>query len=87
MKMAAVMKDATTAPLTFWQKSVNCWQIASQFALEFPLWAKYTIAAAAAAAEVVRVTITCINQIHKLCIIQDWSEFILSHESKKDDIH
>lgn len=60
MKMTTEMKDATTAPLTLWQKSVNCWQIASQFALGFPLWAKYTIAAAEEATAVVNATITCI---------------------------
>ncbi|CAN1803884.1 hypothetical protein LINPERHAP1_LOCUS23746 [Linum perenne] len=34
-----VTNAATTAPLTFWQKSPNCWQIASQFVLLFPLCA------------------------------------------------
>lgn len=60
MKMSAPMKEATTAPLTRWQKSLNCWQMANQFVLEFPLCAKYTIAAAAEAADVVTATITCI---------------------------
>ncbi|KAK4790369.1 hypothetical protein SAY86_017673 [Trapa natans] len=52
------MNDPTTAPLTFWQKSPNCWQIASQFVVGFPLCAKYTMAAAAAPAAVVRVSAT-----------------------------
>lgn len=63
-KMAEVTKEATTAVLVWWQKSLNCWQIAFQFEFEFPLWAKYTIAAAAeaAAAEaaaIVRAIATC----------------------------
>uniref|UniRef100_A0A0D9WNL1 Uncharacterized protein n=1 Tax=Leersia perrieri TaxID=77586 RepID=A0A0D9WNL1_9ORYZ len=39
------------------QKESNCWQIASQFALAFPLCAKYTIAAAADAPAVTRASI------------------------------
>ena len=57
MKMTAAMKEATTALLTLWQKSLNCWQIAGQFVL--PLCAKYTMEAAAAAAAVVKAIITC----------------------------
>lgn len=60
-KMTAAIKEPTTAPLTRWQKSVNCWQIANQLVLEFPLWAKYTMAAAAAAAAVVKANATCFN--------------------------
>lgn len=37
MNTTTEMKDATTAPLTAWQKSPNCWQMASQFVLELPL--------------------------------------------------
>uniref|UniRef100_A0A0V0GR73 Putative ovule protein n=1 Tax=Solanum chacoense TaxID=4108 RepID=A0A0V0GR73_SOLCH len=58
MKMNAAIKDATTAPLTRWQKSPNCWHIATHCVVELPLCAKYTMAAAAAAAAVVNATIT-----------------------------
>lgn len=57
-KRTAAMNDPTTAPLTFWQKSPNCWQIASQLVFGFPLCARYTIAAAAAPAAVVSVSAT-----------------------------
>lgn len=56
MRRTTVVKPATTAPLVFWQKSLNCWQMASQFVLGFPLCAKYTMAAAEAAAAVVKPT-------------------------------
>lgn len=46
------------------QKLLNCWHIASQLAEAFPLWAKYTIAAAAAAPTVRRASIT----YRRLCI-------------------
>lgn len=59
MKMKAAMKEATTAPLIRWQKSLNCWQMANQLVLEFPLWARYTMAAAAAAAAIVKATSAC----------------------------
>lgn len=62
-KMSAAIKEATTAPLTRWQKSLNCWQMANQFVFEFPLWAKYTIAAADAAPAVVKATSTCTHHI------------------------
>lgn len=57
-KMTAAIKDATTAPLTRWQKSVNCEQTANQFAVELPVCAKYDMEAAAAAAAVVKPVIT-----------------------------
>ncbi|CAA6660641.1 unnamed protein product [Spirodela intermedia] len=52
MKRTAAAKDVTTAPLVRWQKSLNCRQMGTQLALWFPLWARYTIAAAEAAAAV-----------------------------------
>lgn len=62
MMSTTVMKEATTAPLTLWQKSLNCWQMASQLASELPLWARYTIAAEAPPADVARVTASCTTQ-------------------------
>ena len=59
--MAPAMKEPTTAPLTLWQKSPNCWQIASQFVFGFPLWAKYTMEAEDEAEAIVRPVITCNN--------------------------
>lgn len=57
-KRTTATNDDTTAPLAPWQKPVNCWQTAIQLALEFPLWAKYTMEVAAAAHEVARVSAT-----------------------------
>lgn len=60
------MKDPIKEPEIRSQKELNCWQMADQFALAFPLCAKYTIAAAAAAAPAVkRASIACINR-HKV---------------------
>lgn len=50
------------------QKESNCWQIASQFALAFPLCAKYTIAAAADAPAVTRASIAFKRITGKLTI-------------------
>lgn len=44
-------------PAERWQKSVYCWQMENQFAEEFPLCAKYTMAAAAEAPDVRRTNI------------------------------
>lgn len=51
-------KDPIKEPEVRWQKELNCWQMANQFVLEFPLCAKYTIAAAADAPAVKRASIT-----------------------------
>lgn len=61
MKRTAATKDVTTAPLVRSQKSSNCRQMGTQLALWFPLWARYTIAAAEAAAAVVSATMTCVG--------------------------
>lgn len=50
-------KDPIKEPEIRWQKELNCWQMANQFALVFPLWAKYTIAAAADAPAVSKPSI------------------------------
>lgn len=59
MSNALPTKDPTTAPEIRSQNELNCWQIANQFALVFPLCAKYTIAAAAEAPAVNRANIAC----------------------------
>lgn len=59
MKKTSATNEATRAPLSAWQKSVYCVQIASQLEFKFPLWAKYTIAVEAPAADITRATITC----------------------------
>ena len=56
--MATPTNAEITAPLVAWQKSVNCMQIAIQLELALPLWAKYTMAVAEAAAEEARVSAT-----------------------------
>ena len=43
------------------QKASNCWQMANQLALALPLCARYTIAAAADAADVTSASITFIR--------------------------
>ena len=50
-------KDPIKEPEMRSQKELNCWQMANQFALAFPLCAKYTIAAAAEAPAVRRASI------------------------------
>ena len=77
---AAARKEATTALLTCWQKLLNCWQKAFQFEIEFPLWAKYTMAAVAEAADVVSPIITCMHacmHYFKLTILF-WAHRILN---------
>jgi len=58
MKNTIAIEAATTALLTVWQKSPNCWQIGSQLVFWLPLCARYTIAAEEAAAAVRSVTTT-----------------------------
>lgn len=62
-------KDPIKDPEMRSQKELNCWQIANQFALAFPLCAKYTIAAAAEAPAVKRASIAYtfnkLTYIHK----------------------
>ena len=50
-------KDPIKEPEVRSQKEWNCWQIANQFVLAFPLCAKNTIAAAADAPAVKRASI------------------------------
>lgn len=66
MSRNAAIKAPMTAPLEFWQKSPNCWQIGSQFAFELPLWAKETTSAAAAPAPVDRPIAIC-NRQNETC--------------------
>lgn len=57
-------KDPIKEPEVRSQNELNCWQIASQFVLPFPLCAKYTMAAAAEAPDVKRAIIP-FSQLHK----------------------
>lgn len=52
MRIRIPPKEPIKEPEIRWQKELNCWQIANQFALVFPLCARYTMAAAAEAADV-----------------------------------
>lgn len=82
--MSAPMKEATTAPLTRWQKSLNCWQMANQFVFEFPLCAKYTIAAAAEAAAVVTATIRVSKMRRRSLIPTAWGLTMPTMEKGKE---
>ena len=59
MSTNAAAKEPINDPEVRSQKELNCWQIASQLALAFPLCAKYTMAAAVEAPEVTRASIAC----------------------------
>lgn len=52
--MTIATKEPISEPEVRSQKLLNCWQIANQLAEALPLCAKYTIAAAADAADVNR---------------------------------
>lgn len=54
-------KDPIKDPEMRSQKELNCWQMENQFALAFPLCAKYTIDAAAEAPAVKRPSIAYIK--------------------------
>lgn len=54
MNITTAINEPMSAPEIRSQKLLNCWQIANQLAEVLPLCAKYTIAAAADAAEVSR---------------------------------
>ena len=54
MSTNAATKESINDPEVRSQKELNCWQIANQLVLAFPLCAKYTMAAA-----VTRVSIAC----------------------------
>lgn len=56
--MSIPPKEPIKDPEVRSQKELNCWQIATQLALAFPLCAKYTIAVAAEAPAVRRANIT-----------------------------
>lgn len=56
--MSTPPKEPIKDPEVRSQKELNCWQIATQLALAFPLCAKYTIAVAAEAPAVRRANIT-----------------------------
>lgn len=58
MNMSIPPKEPIKDPEVRSQKELNCWQIAIQLALAFPLCAKYTIAVAAEAPAVRRANIT-----------------------------
>ena len=58
MNMSIPPKEPIKDPEVRSQKELNCWQIATQLALAFPLCAKYTIAVAAEAPAVRRANIT-----------------------------
>lgn len=58
MNMSTPPKEPIKDPEVRSQKELNCWQIATQLALAFPLCAKYTIAVAAEAPAVRRANIT-----------------------------
>lgn len=58
--MTIATKEPMSEPEIRSQKLSNCWQIANQLAEVLPLCAKYTIAAAADAAEVNRPNAACI---------------------------
>ena len=55
--MATATKEPTRAPEIRSQKALYCGQIANQLALEFPLCAKYTMAAEAEAPALRRLSI------------------------------
>lgn len=50
--------DPMSEPDAPWQKSPYCWHTGNQFVELFPLWAKYTIDAAADAPAVRRASMT-----------------------------
>lgn len=52
-------KDPIREPEMRSQKELNCWQMANQFTLLFPLCAKYTMAADAEAPAVNRASMIC----------------------------
>lgn len=56
--MSTPPKEPIKDPEVRSQKELNCWQIATQLALAFPLCAKYTIAVAAEAPAVRRANIS-----------------------------
>lgn len=58
MNMSIPPKEPIKDPEVRSQKELNCWQIATQLALAFPLCAKYTIAVAAEAPAVRIANIT-----------------------------
>lgn len=65
IKTTTPTKDPIKEPEMRSQKELNCWQMANQFALAFPLCAKYTIAAAAEAPAVRRANIAYTTQSYK----------------------
>ena len=77
MKTMIPPKDPIKEPEIRSQKELNCWQMANQLALMFPLCARYTMAAAAEAADVNRASIACSNK--------RWLIFIENLKWKKND--
>lgn len=56
--MTTAPKEPINDPEAWWQKSLNCWQTASQLAEPLPECAKYKMDAVAEAAEVSSPSIT-----------------------------